>query len=363
MNYYEILEKLESNEFGAYIVGGYVRDMYLHRECVDADIITNALPIDILRIFDKNVIKVYEKYGAVKLKFGSDIIDITTYRKELSYLNGKPSKIEFISNIEEDLLRRDFTINTLCMDKDGNIIDFLNIIDDFKLKIIKTIRNTNQVLKEDSSRIIRAIRLSSELDFSLDKEIHEYIIKNKNEISKIPFSNRKKELDKLFSSGKSYKFFQYIKKYGLEEYLGIRVNDYIEVKSNVGVWAQLEVEECYNFSKEEKRQIDNIKYLINKGFIDKYDIYKLGLDISLIGADILGIKREEVNLLYTNLKIKGIIDICISGEEIASILNIKPGKLVGTYLRKLESEIIDGTLENDYQKIVDKLKEWGDIDG
>jgi len=356
---YDILNELEAHGFEAYIVGGFVRDNVLGRLSVDADIITNASPFEVISIFNKYVVKVYEKYGAVKIKINNKIFDITTYRKELSYNNGKPNNILFIRDVKEDLVRRDFSINTLCMDKEGNIVDYLGVMDDFKIKIIKTVRDTNLVLREDPSRIIRALRFYSEFDFSLDSSIHKYILENKSEISKISYTKRKQELDKLFSSGNSIKFFNYIKKYELEEYLGISVNSYVEVKSSFGVWAQLEVDSNYNFSKSEKLKINNIRTLLNKGIIEKYDIYKYGLDVSLIVASILNIDVDKIKFLYTNIKIKSIIDINITGGEICSILNIKPSKLISEYLEKLEVEIVNGRLDNSYQEIVNKLKEWG----
>jgi len=360
MAIYEVLNILESHGFEVYIVGGYVRDRFLNRDSVDADIITNALPSEVALIFCDNLINIFEKYGAVKIKLNGKIIDITTYRRELSYSFGKPNDIVFISDIKEDLIRRDFTINTLCMDKNNNIIDYLNIIDDFKLRVIKTIRETTQVLSEDSSRMLRALRFMSELGFSLDNKIQTYILENKKDFLKIPYSKRKKELDKLFNSGSSYQFFRYIKEYDLEQYLGIYVNDFREVKSSIGVWAQLEMDEHYIFSKYEKEQISSVKYLLNKGTIEKYDLYKYGLDLCLIVANILCIDYEKINLLYTNIKIKCIMDVDITGNEICSILNIKPSKLVGNYLSKIEREIVNGNLNNNYEEIVKKLKEWGE---
>ena len=360
MAIYEVLNILESHGFEVYIVGGYVRDRFLNRDSVDADIITNALPSEVALIFCDNLINIFEKYGAVKIKLNGKIIDITTYRRELSYSFGKPNDIVFISDIKEDLIRRDFTINTLCMDKNNNIIDYLNIIDDFKLRVIKTTRETTQVLSEDSSRMLRALRFMSELGFSLDNKIQTYILENKKDFLKIPYSKRKKELDKLFNSGSSYQFFRYIKEYDLEQYLGIYVNDFREVKSSIGVWAQLEMDEHYIFSKYEKEQISSVKYLLNKGTIEKYDLYKYGLDLCLIVANILCIDYEKINLLYTNIKIKCIMDVDITGNEICSILNIKPSKLVGNYLSKIEREIVNGNLNNNYEEIVKKLKEWGE---
>ncbi|MCI8331171.1 MAG: hypothetical protein HFE04_03630 [Bacilli bacterium] len=361
MVYYDILNKFENHGFEAYIVGGYVRDHILGKPSIDADVITNALPSEISLVFGDAVLNIFERYGAVKLKVDDSLVDVTTFRRELSYVNGKPSKVEFIGNVKEDLLRRDFTINTLCMNKDNVVFDYLGIMNDFDLGIIKTIRDTKQVLFEDPSRMIRALRFMSELNFSLDTEIHNFILENKELFYKISYVKRKQELDKLFNSGSSMMFFDYIKKFGLEEFLGIFVSDlFVDVKSNIGVWAQINVSNCYNFSKLERKQIKIVKILLSKGFIEKYDLYVYGLDICLIVADILSIDKKNLSLLYTNLVIKDIMDICISADEICSLLNVS-SKLAWNYLKIIEKEIVNGTLFNDYNMIVDRVKEWGDL--
>ena len=104
-SYYKILDEIESAGFVAYIVGGYVRDKILGVITADIDIITNATPKDLNGIF-KNIKKTYLDYGAVKLYIDNHIIDITTFRREFDYKNNKPSRIEYISSLETDLVRK-----------------------------------------------------------------------------------------------------------------------------------------------------------------------------------------------------------------------------------------------------------------
>ena len=125
MNVNKILERIEDNGFEAYIVGGYVRDFILGIESTDIDICTNAKVKEILDIFsDINVSS--NEYGAVKMITNNAKIDITTYRRDLRY-NGSRRKVEmeYVDNLIDDIQRRDFTMNTLCMSKEGNIIDVL----------------------------------------------------------------------------------------------------------------------------------------------------------------------------------------------------------------------------------------------
>ena len=126
MNAINILERIEDNGFEAYIVGGYVRDYLLGINSSDVDICTNARVRELLDIFsDYNVSS--NEYGAVKLITNDSRIDITTYRRDLKY-NGSRRRveIEYVDNLLDDINRRDFTMNTLCMNKEGNIIDVLN---------------------------------------------------------------------------------------------------------------------------------------------------------------------------------------------------------------------------------------------
>ena len=136
----KILSKIESNGFEAYIVGGFVRDYLLDIYTTDVDICTNALPKDIMTIFD--IKKAPVIYGSVSIPDGEYNFDITTYRTESNYEKRRPLTINYTSNLLEDIKRRDFTINALCMNKDGQIFDYLNGKKDIADRIIRVIGNT-----------------------------------------------------------------------------------------------------------------------------------------------------------------------------------------------------------------------------
>ena len=118
----KILNKIEENGYKAYIVGGFVRDYVLGINSLDVDIATSATPKEIMEIFHSSVLP-KEEYGSVTLYIKNDRFEITTFRKEIKYLNNrKPIEIEYIVSLLDDLERRDFRMNTLCMDKNGNIL-------------------------------------------------------------------------------------------------------------------------------------------------------------------------------------------------------------------------------------------------
>ena len=164
-----ILNKLENNGFKSYIVGGYPRDKYMNRESFDIDICTSAKVEDIEKLFD-NVDKTYSKYGNVIINVENYKFEVTTFRSDIYLKNRNDVIINFVDTLEEDLKRRDFIINTLCIDKNSNYVDIMDARKDIENKMIRLVNDINS-LKEDPLRILRAIRFASILDFKLDKEL------------------------------------------------------------------------------------------------------------------------------------------------------------------------------------------------
>ena len=198
-----ILKKIESEGYEAYIVGGFVRDKLLKHETFDIDICTNALPKDLKKIFKNG--NSLNNYGAFNLKIKKYNIDITTYRKETEYDDKRhPNKIEYVNSLFEDIKRRDFTINSICMDKNENIIDVLDGVKDLNNKIIKVIGDANIRFKEDPLRMLRAIRLASVLEFELDGETFDAIRSNAELINFVSNERIKDELTKILSTNNFY---------------------------------------------------------------------------------------------------------------------------------------------------------------
>ena len=163
-----IIQKLQENNFEAYIVGGCVRDILLKKEIKDWDITTNAQPQEIQKLFPGSI---YEnQFGTVAVKTDSSepslkLIEITTFRKEDKYTDKRhPDIIIFAQTLEEDLARRDFTINAMALDaQTSKIFDPFKGQNDLKKKIIKTVGNPDKRFNEDALRLMRAIRFACEL--------------------------------------------------------------------------------------------------------------------------------------------------------------------------------------------------------
>ncbi|HYU65018.1 MAG TPA: HD domain-containing protein [Candidatus Paceibacterota bacterium] len=168
----EVLTKLKSKGFEAYVVGGCVRDLLLGKEPDDWDITTNAIPAQIQEIFPESF---YENnFGTVTIK--TDTVDpslqqtqITPYRKEAKYTDKRhPDEVKFASQLTDDLSRRDFTINAMAMDKNENLIDLFSGKNDLEKKVIRTVGNPKERFNEDALRLLRAVRFASILGFSIE---------------------------------------------------------------------------------------------------------------------------------------------------------------------------------------------------
>lgn len=164
-----VILSLESAGFEAYAVGGCVRDMLMGIVPKDYDITTNATPKQIKSIF-KNTADTGIKHGTVTVISCGVPIEVTTYRTEYGYSdNRRPDKVEFVSNIKEDLSRRDFTVNAICYNQNNGIVDLFSGQADINAKILKAVGDADTRFKEDALRILRLIRFKSVLDFDIEE--------------------------------------------------------------------------------------------------------------------------------------------------------------------------------------------------
>lgn len=191
-----ILSIFKKYGYEAYFVGGYPRDKYLGIETEDYDICTNAKPEEIKSIFNEYNDK-YEKYGCITIRYNKNNYQITTFRKDLSFINNRYPIIEYVKTLEEDLERRDFTINALCIDSDNNYIDYLNSRKDLDDKIIRVIGETDKKISEDPLRILRAIRFASKYNFQIEEELKISMHKHAHLIKKLNKIKVRDELDKI----------------------------------------------------------------------------------------------------------------------------------------------------------------------
>ena len=340
----KILVKIENAGFKAYLVGGYVRDYLLGIKSFDIDICTSALPKDLHRLFPNNTNS--NRYGGFNLKIGKYNIDITTFRKELNYNNRKPVEVLYIDSLEEDIKRRDFTINTVCMDRQEKIIDLVNGIEDIRLKKIRMIDNIEKRLQEDPLRILRAIRFATVLDFDLEENLYNKIKANNYLVSSLSDVRIKEELNRILLNKNCLKGLNLLKELKILDILKIDFEKVIYVNDLCGMWAQLQTAKNYAFTKQELTNIINIRQIIKEGRIDNHVLYKYSLYNSLVASDVLNINKAEVHKLMNKLPIKSIKDLQISSEEIINLLQIGPSKKITDIKNEMVELILDNKLKN-----------------
>ena len=206
------LQLLESRGFEAFLVGGAVRDLLLHRKVNDYDINTDASQEEILEVFkDYHTYNLGKKYGTVVVVIDKLEIEITPYRIEEEYLDHRhPSKVFYTNSLIDDISRRDFTINSMCMDKEGNIIDFYNGQKDLEAHTLRAIGDPDKRFKEDALRILRAIRFAASYNLSIEKDTRRALFDN---VELLDYVSPERKRDELFKILNCYNVSYDIKNY------------------------------------------------------------------------------------------------------------------------------------------------------
>ena len=200
----EILKKFEKGGYAIAIVGGAVRDILTGKEAVDWDLTTSAKPEEILRLFPGAFYN--NRFGTVGIKIGNKIVEVTTYRKEQGYSDRRhPDKVVWGKSLEEDLARRDFTINAIALRfTQGKLsqtpVDPYGGQKDLKAKLIRTVGKADARFSEDALRLIRAVRFAATLNFKIEGETETSIKKNSKIISEISGERIRDEIFKIVVS-------------------------------------------------------------------------------------------------------------------------------------------------------------------
>ncbi|HEY4507041.1 MAG TPA: HD domain-containing protein [Candidatus Paceibacterota bacterium] len=201
----DVLSRLEKAGHDAYVVGGSVRHLIMDEKPNDWDITTNARPDDVLALFPDSF---YEnKFGTVGVKTDSDnanlkVIEVTTYRTESGYSDKRhPDEIKFADKLEDDLGRRDFTINALALRDNGEVVDLFGGQADIDKKIIRAVGDPEKRFGEDALRMMRGVRLSAQTGFEIEDATFKAIHKNHNLMNSVSKERIRDELIKLVNSG------------------------------------------------------------------------------------------------------------------------------------------------------------------
>ena len=223
-----IVETLEKAGFQTYLVGGCTRDLFLGRKPIDWDITTNARPEQILPLFTKTF---YEnEFGTVGVVNENSqdetlkIVEVTPYRIESVYSDRRhPDQVRFSDKVEDDLKRRDFTINAVAVNlSKGSIKDIIDLyggFSDIKDKIIRTVGNPSERFAEDALRLLRAVRLSAELGFTINIETKKAIISNAHLLKEISKERIRDEFVKMIMSPEPKKALELAHELGILKYI------------------------------------------------------------------------------------------------------------------------------------------------
>lgn len=365
----KVLEKFNEAGYEAYFVGGCVRDYLLNDEFSDIDITTNALPDEVKQIFKKSI-DTGIQHGTVTILVNGDSFEVTTFRTEDDYIDHRtPEKVEFVSDLKEDLDRRDFTINAMALDSKGKLYDYHCGEEDLRNKIIKTVNNPNERFFEDALRMFRAFRFSSKLGFEIEENTLKAIKNNAELIKFVSIERIVNEFRKLLT-GKG-------NKRSLELLLDSKLNNYIpfldEISkitdfSNYTFCQSLYILSNLNDISFEKlkelklsnKEIKQVKIYekINKDFIGNipleiilynYDIE----DVAFIASYSKYCDKEDIEKI--KLPIESFNDIAITSMEIISIIDKPAGPWIKEIIKKLEEDIILSKIDNTRKDILDFL--------
>jgi tRNA nucleotidyltransferase (CCA-adding enzyme) len=369
----EIIKQLHDLGYQAYFVGGFVRDYLLGEIANDIDITTDALPEEVERIFPKTKATGI-KYGTVTVFKGAHQFEITTFRADINYVDHRrPEKVVYSKELEEDLKRRDFTINALAMDYNEKVIDLFDGKKDLKNHLIKAIGNPDIRFKEDALRILRAFRFVSKLGFDIEEKTLTSIRNNiellkkisneriLTEFKKIISYPYKEKAIKLMLDGDIFTAFPELNK-GLSYLAKIEKYDinYLEFFALCYFLGNGVIPEDWRFSNKEKAVIEKIIELVYVTENDSFNemiIYRLGKEIPLMANNVqrtLNPKNDQedlINNIYDNLPIYKTCDLVFKGQDILELTTLKNAEIIGDIIDDITYQVITGHLKNDYEEI------------
>lgn len=383
-----VLQKFEEGGYEAYFVGGSVRDLLLQKEIHDVDIATSANPEEIKGIFSKTV-DVGIEHGTVMVLYNGQAYEVTTFRSESGYTDfRRPDEVTFIRSLQEDLGRRDFTMNAIAMNKDGKIFDPFSGEKAIKAKVIETVGKASERFTEDALRMMRAVRFVSQLSFSIEESTYLSLREYAHLLNHIAIERISIEFEKLLLGKNVQKaigilldtgLYQYLP--GLKEY-GIQLNTFGRLNLNTALsleekWTLLlhqfglQPLEAVSFLKNWKLTNKKIKR-IKKGLeLLNWRLHNDWCAIELYSAKeefVLSIEKlvnviqgkdvrhglDPLKQLLESLPIKDRSELALTGKELIEWFHVSGGPWIEEKLQKIEKAIVTNELSNTKESI----KEW-----
>ena len=214
----EIVRTLRDHGHQAYFAGGCVRDLLLGREPADYDVSTDATPQQVMQIFPQTY-AVGEQFGVVLVPetVSDEAVEVATFRSDVGYSNGRhPDEVRFTKHPQEDVERRDFTINGMMLDPATNeVLDFVGGRDDLKAGIVRAIGDPERRFAEDKLRMLRAVRFAARFDYTIDPATLEAIKRLALHINQVSCERVREELTKMLTEGRARRAFELLDTTGL----------------------------------------------------------------------------------------------------------------------------------------------------
>ncbi|MEG7356310.1 CCA tRNA nucleotidyltransferase [Bacillus vallismortis] len=374
----------------AYFVGGAVRDSYMKRTIGDVDIATDAAPDQVERLFQRTV-DVGKEHGTIIVLWEDETYEVTTFRTESEYEDyRRPSEVNFITSLEEDLKRRDLTINAMAMTAEGQVLDYFGGKKDIDQKLIRTVGRPNHRFQEDALRMLRAVRFMSQLGFTLSLETEEAITKEKTLLSHVSVERKTIEFEKLLKGRASRQALQTLIQTGLyeelpgfyhkrENLLAASEFSFESLTSREELWAallidlEIDLKDAPLFLKAWKlpgkvmKEAIHIAYTFGQS-LDAMSMYEAGEKALLSAARISQLRQNErldeeklkdIQNAYQSLPIKNLKDLDITGKDLLALRNRPAGQWVSEELQRIEQAVLTGKLSNQKKHIEEWLKTCG----
>lgn len=382
-----VLEKIKEAGFEAYFVGGSVRDAILQRPIHDVDIATSSYPEETKQIFPRTA-DIGIEHGTVLVLDGDEEYEVTTFRTEDVYVDyRRPSSVSFVRSLEEDLKRRDFTVNAFALDETGDIIDLFDGLKDLENQVLRAVGVASERFNEDALRIMRGFRFQASLGFELEAETFKAMKDLTPLLEKISIERTFVEFDKLLlapfwrvglSSMIESQAYDYLpdmeaSREKLQKLFDLEADFTFE--SSEQAWAALlwvlEIKDAQLFLKHWKtsrqfaKQVQDLLTILTlreKGELSKRDCYRFDLDSLLQAENLRRAQGKEVNPqaiidTYKSLTIHDKKEIQINGGILIKHYGYQPGPDLGDVLEEIEYAIVDGDLENSSEAIHAYLRE------
>ena len=373
-----VMQQLVDAGYEAYFVGGSVRDMLLHKPISDVDIATSATPQEVKEIFPHTV-DVGIEHGTVMVIHHKEGYEVTTFRTEEGYEDFRhPDKVTFVRSLEEDLKRRDFTINALAIGIDDQLMDFFDGIGDLERQCIRCVGDAKERFNEDALRMFRAVRFVGQLGFQVEEETKNAISLLKMNLSKVAVERMKVEFEKMIQSPYRKAALQLFVETGLyqacplfdgkDEILLKLAKFPLKEMSVLQAWilfvdelnlSDKEVTHILKSWKSSNEQIRDVlvgyrTYRERKNtewnFFLAYDCsYEVAHEVEqLLIAQGKSTSMEGLEATYQSLPIRSMNDIQLNGHDIIRILKLdKKGPIIGQVLKTVETMILEQSIQND----------------